>query len=84
MKLILFFLLMSIFNTPFSLAENDSKRSKSLNFEDDMIEGINRKNLDSVNQMSEHDRRNFQHLYRKRASFDDLNQELAKEMRLKP
>ena len=84
MRLMPFLLLISIYTTPLSFAENDSKRSKSLNFEDDMIEGINRKNLDSVNQMSEHDRRNFQHLYRKRASFDDLNQELAKEMRLKP
>ena len=59
-----------------------SKRSTTINFEDDVIEGINRKPLDSVNQISERDRKNRNHLYKKRAGFLDQDQMLANELRL--
>jgi hypothetical protein len=54
-------------------AEAQTKRTTTMNFEDDVIEGINRKNLDSVNQISERDKKNQSHLYRKRAGFSDLD-----------
>ncbi len=78
--------LLCVFLVLFSMdvmAAEGTKRSKSLNFEDEMVEGINRKNLDSVNQISERDQRNLQHLYRKRATFWDRDQELMNEMRLR-
>lgn len=53
------------------LAQDLGKRSKALNFEDDVIEGINRKPLDSVNQISENNKRKREHLYRKRSNFSD-------------
>lgn len=60
----------------------DGKRSTSINFEDEMIEGINRKPLDSVNQLSESNRKGKQHLYHKRAGFSDRDQLLTNELRL--
>jgi hypothetical protein len=54
-------------------AEAQTKRTTTMNFEDDVIEGINRKNLDSVNQISERDKKNQSHLYRTRAGFSDLD-----------
>lgn len=60
----------------------ESKRSTSINFEDEVVEGINRKPLDSVNQISERDGRGKQHLYRKRAGFSDRDQLLTQELRL--
>lgn len=60
----------------------EGKRSTSINFEDEMIEGINRKSLDSVNQISERDGRGKQHLYKKRAGFSDRDQLLTQELRL--
>ena len=60
----------------------EGKRSTSINFEDEMIEGINRKPLDSVNQISERDGKHKQHLYRKRAGFSDRDQLLTQELRL--
>jgi hypothetical protein len=73
-----------IAGTFFSLKSDasDGKRSTSINFEDEMIEGINRKPLDSVNQISERDGRGKQHLYRKRAGFSDRDLVLTQELRL--
>ena len=67
-----------------SFANEGSKRQKELNFEDDVIEGINRKPLDSVNQISERNEHDKPHLYRKRSTFADLNQELNDNLRLQP
>lgn len=61
-----------------------SKRSTVLNFEDEMVEGINRKPLDSVNQISERNKKGQGHLYRKRAGFADRDQILMNELRLQP
>ncbi len=47
-----------------------SKRERVIDFEDDLVEGLNKRPLDSLNQISERDRgRRKRHLYRKRAGF---------------
>ena len=47
-----------------------SARSKKIDFEGDFIEGMDKSPLDSLNQISEgNNRRNKQHLYRKRPNF---------------
>ena len=61
----------------------DSKRSKSINFEDELVEGINRKPLDSVNQLSEFEANQRKHLYRKRAGFVDRDRIVMDELKLK-
>jgi len=60
---------------------SENKRSKSINFEDELIEGINRKPLDSFNQISELNESNYRHLYKKRSSFADRNRALMKDMK---
>lgn len=64
-------------------ATGNSKRSRSINFEDELIEGINRKPLDSVNQLSEFEANRLRHLYSKRAGFVDRNRVLWEEIKLK-
>jgi hypothetical protein len=63
--------------------EAPSKRKTVINFDEEVVEGINRKPLDSVNQLSESEARRRLHLYRKRAGFSDLNDELAQDVRIK-
>ncbi len=63
-------------------AQEGQKRATVINFEDEVVEGINRKPLDSVNQISERDGKNRPHLYRKRAGFSDLDTLLTEELRL--
>jgi len=60
----------------------DSKRSKNINFEDELVEGINRKPLDAFNQISERNKKNKDHLYKKRSGFSDRDETLLTEMRL--
>lgn len=67
-----------------ALSQAQSKRSTVLNFEDEMVEGINRKPLDSVNQIGEKNKNKKNHLYRKRAGFADRDQILMNELRLQP
>jgi hypothetical protein len=65
-----------------AFSQDGNKRSKSINFEDEVVEGINRKPLDSFNQLSEQNGRGKNHLYRKRAGFADRDEMLLTEMRL--
>jgi hypothetical protein len=60
----------------------ESKRSKSINFEDELVEGINRKPLDQFNQISEINGSGTQHLYRKRKTFRDRTQILKREWKI--
>jgi hypothetical protein len=47
-----------------------SKRQKVIDFEDELVEGMNKKPLDSLNQISDKDRKKKKpHLYRKRVGF---------------
>ena len=82
MKILVLMMSLLLSNSVLNSASADSKRSTTINFEDDLIEGINRKPLDSVNQISERDRKNRNHLYKKRAGFQDQDQVLANELRL--
>ncbi len=58
----------------------ETKRSKNLNFEDELVEGINRRPLDSFQQISEIDRDADRHLYKKRSGFADRDEVLLSEM----
>lgn len=63
----------------FAVAAN---RSRTIDFEDEVVEGVNRKPLDSLNQVSEREKRKRRmHLYRKRGGFRSDNEELLFELR---
>lgn len=54
----------------------NSGRSKAIDFEDELVEGMNKRPLDSVSQLGSKDRRHKKpHLYRKRSGFRDENRE---------
>jgi len=59
-------------------------RSTELNFEESVVEGVNKSPLDSLNQISQKDRRDDTHLYMKRENFRDLNKQAIKEQRFNP
>ena len=57
-----------------------AKRQKVIDFEDEVVEGLNKRPLDSLSQISDRDkRRRRPHLYRKRTGF---RTELAESLRL--
>ena len=80
MKLITFILIILISSTSYSA---EGKRSTKMSFEDDLIEGINRKSLDSANLLSEFDANQRKHLYRKRSGFVDRDRLVMEELKLK-
>lgn len=80
MKLSIFLIIILLSSTSYS---TESKRSKSINFEDELVEGINRKSLDSVNQLSEIDQNQKKHLYSKRSGFVDRDRLVMDELKLK-
>ncbi len=58
------------------------RRSKVIDFEDEVVEGVNKRPLDSLSQISEKDkRRRKPHLYRKRAGFRAETREVVRELR---
>lgn len=67
------------------LAHAETKRTKVIDFESSTVEGINRRPWDSLNQVSEADKRKRQkHLYRKRSGFSSETRETLSEMRFTP
>lgn len=73
-------------NGPLSSAQaqggTQPQRSKVIDFEDEVVEGMNKRPLDSLSQVSERERRRKkQHLYRKRASFKTETQETIRLLR---
>ena len=65
------------------VALNASKSMKVIDFEGDVVEGINKQSLDSLNQISEEERRKKRsHLYQKRKSFKSEDQELIDDLRI--
>lgn len=72
MRVFLLLLIIGVF-TGFAapvVAEAGPKRQKVIDFEDEVVEGMNKRPLDSLNQVSEKDRKKRRpHLYRKRAGF---------------
>ncbi len=66
-------------------ASEAPKRQKIIDFEDQIVEGMNKRPLDSLNQLSEKQRRkNQRHLYRKRGGFRTEVALSLDEMRLLP
>ena len=81
MLLTLLFLLISAH--PVSAA--DVQRQKIIDFEDEVVEGMNKRPLDSLNQISDAEkRRRRSHLYRKRAGFRSETQETLQALRYTP
>jgi len=67
------------------LLHASDKRGKIIDFEDDVVEGLNRRPLDSLNQISEAERRRRKtHLYHKRAGFRFENAETLRTVRYVP
>ena len=63
----------------------DNKRSKVIDFEDEVVEGVNKKPLDSLNQISERNGHTKKpHLYRKRGGFKSETAENLRVMRYTP
>lgn len=66
-------------------AIDDTKRAKVIDFEDEVVEGLNKKPLDSVDQISEANRKKHKpHLYRKRGGFRTETAESLRAMRFTP
>ncbi|MEK6578822.1 MAG: hypothetical protein AABZ55_06315 [Bdellovibrionota bacterium] len=58
------------------------KKEKVIDFEESLVEGMNKKPLDSLNQISEAERRRRRsHLYRKRAGFTTETYETVRTLR---
>lgn len=68
-----------------SAEPRQGKRQKVIDFDDEVVEGLNRRPLDSLNQVSEREkRRRKSHLYRKRASFKSETRESLRTARFVP
>lgn len=57
------------------------KRSTKIDFEDALVEGMNKQPLDSLSQLAEDDAHRRYRLYRKRGGYRDLHETLLEEMR---
>lgn len=58
------------------------KSQRVIDFDDEVVEGVNKRPLDSLSQVSERDaRRRKSHLYRKRAGFKTEMAETLRELR---
>ena len=64
-----------------SSAQAEGTRQKVIDFEDEYVEGVNKRPLDSVSQISEAERRRKNHLYRKRVGFRSETLETLRMMR---
>jgi hypothetical protein len=61
------------------------KRQKVIDFEDEVVEGVNKRPLDSLNEISERNRlKKKPHLYRKRGGFKSETAENLRMMRYTP
>lgn len=61
------------------------KSQTVIDFEDEVVEGMNRRPLDSLNQISEKDKRKKKpHLYRKRVGFRTETTETLRALRFTP
>lgn len=69
----------------FECEAKESTRQRVIDFEDEVVEGLNKRPLDSLNQISERNRRKQKpHLYRKRAGFRTETAETLRELRYLP
>lgn len=56
-------------------------REKVIDFEDEVVEGLNKRPLDSLQQISDARKKNRPHLYRKRGSFRSETAETLRAVR---
>lgn len=64
---------------------SDGKRQKVIDFEDEVVEGMNKRPLDSLNQIGDANKRKKKpHLYRKRSGFRSEIAETLRVMRYVP
>ena len=57
-----------------------TNRRKSIDFEDEVVEGMNKNPLDSLQHLGKNDQRNAAHLYRKRTQFKKEIRQTASEI----
>lgn len=58
------------------------KRMKVIDFDDEVVEGMNKRPLDSLNYLSDQDKdRDHKRLYRKRVGFKNETQETLRDLR---
>jgi hypothetical protein len=77
---LIFLILISLGLSTASYAE---KRGRVIDFEDELVEGVNKRPLDSLSQISERGKNGRKaHLYRKRGSFRNETQETLMEVRV--
>jgi hypothetical protein len=68
-----------------AFGDQGSKRQKVIDFEDEVVEGVNKRPLDSLNEISERNRlKKKPHLYRKRGGFKAETAENLRMMRYTP
>jgi len=79
-----FAFLFALFLMPAGASALESNRQKTIHFEDELIEGINRRPLDSLNEIRDPDGGRGTHLYRKRSGFADRTALLIDELRITP
>lgn len=63
-----------------SRAETDVQRSSKLNFDNEIIEGINYGSLSSIESIANLDRRNHIPNYRRKSTFRDEIRKMSKEL----
>ncbi|OFZ78765.1 MAG: hypothetical protein A2583_09855 [Bdellovibrionales bacterium RIFOXYD1_FULL_53_11] len=72
---------MSILTNAGAFASEKTKRAKAIDFDDEVVEGMNKRPLDSVSQLSEAGRnRKKDHLYRKRGGFKGETAVMLREL----
>ncbi|HAR41249.1 MAG TPA: hypothetical protein DCS07_01230 [Bdellovibrionales bacterium] len=63
-------------------AEQTTKRQKMIDFDDELVEGLNKRPLDSLSHLSEAEkRRRKSHLYRKRSGFSTETSQTLQNLR---
>ncbi len=63
----------------------ENKRQKVIDFEDEVVEGVNKRPWDSLSQISEADKRKHKpHLYRKRVGFGAETEESLRKVLFTP
>ncbi len=81
MKFVVSFALLFILSNALA-GSPDSKRAKVIDFDDEVVEGLNKKPWDSLSEISEQDRRRKKsHLYLKRVGF---RPEIAQNLKTLP
>ena len=66
----------------FAESRKNPSRKKVIDFEGDLVEGVNKRPLDSLSEISEQQRkRRKMHLYRKRKGFSTESEKMISELR---